>query len=330
MNIRRLIAPAKVNLALLVGPLQPDGYHPIMSVMVPLELGDELEVELVALPTGGGRGAEIGRRGGRALGVSVTCAGVADGENLVDRALGLLEEESGWRLEGSVTIHKRIPVAAGLGGGSSDAATALRAGAAALETAGGPVLELHRLAELGFKLGADVPFFLTCGSQMACGRGERLESFPLPPLSLVLVLPKELLSTGAVYSEYDETVEIESGAEFAARAEGARVAWHSVQTEWVEGNLGEEDLLLRVAALAANDLEQAAVRMVPAVGRRRKDLEDAGALATLMSGSGPTIFGIFLNHAAAAQAAAELITRGHRAVVTRTRALSANPTVTLP
>lgn len=335
MSRQRLTAPAKVNLVLLVGPLQPDGYHPLLSVMAPLELADEIEVDLAVRPVegGGATGDEVRARpdaGVRAAGVTVVCPGVAEGMNLADRALGVLEQESGWRFQGEVVIHKRIPVAAGLGGGSSDAATVLRAGAEALAAAGGPTLSPRRLAELGLTLGADVPFFLASGPHMARGRGERLDAFALPGLPVVLVLPREPLSTGAVYSMYDRIAGSEAMVVFEDRARRARAAWDRLQMDWLEGTLDEKHVPSRVATLAANDLERAAFRMVADLGRRRMNLESAGAVAALMSGSGPTMFGIFPSHGAAVRAGQKLAAQDHRVVVTETGAGSRSPRVPLP
>lgn len=335
MSRQRLAAPAKVNLMLLVGPLQPDGYHPLLSVMAPLQLADEIEIDLAARPMEGSGAAEDQARGRpetdmRAAGVTIICSGVAEGMNLADRALGVLEQESRWRFEGEVVIHKRIPVAAGMGGGSSDAATVLQAGAAALAASGGPTLGSERLAELGLALGADIPFFLTSGPHMARGRGEQLDPFALPGLPLVLVFPDESLSTRAVYSMYDQIAGREAMVAFEERARRARAAWEQLQTDWLEGTLGEAHVPSRVAALAENDLERAACRMVSALRRRRMNLKSAGAVAALISGSGPTMFGIFPNYGAAACAGEKLAAQGHRVAVTETGAGFRSPRVPLP
>lgn len=119
-------APAKVNLSLLVGSAGADGYHEIFSVFAPVDLFDKLTLDLTARPSGEGPGT-----------LSVECETAPGEDNLVTRALRSLERATGWAIEGRVGITKAIPIGAGLGGGSSDAAAALRAGAEAIVAAGG-------------------------------------------------------------------------------------------------------------------------------------------------------------------------------------------------
>src|SRR6185503_2069308 len=171
-------APAKVNLCLFVGTPREDGLHPLVSVVQALSLADELTLE----PAGHED--------------EVVCPGV-EGPNLAGRALQLFREHTGW--DGPpqrLTIDKRIPVAAGMGGGSSDAAATLRRVAHA---AGLPVP-----ADLGPRLGADVPSLLRPGRVLMTGAGEHVERLPDPDPLGVLVLPADAaLSTPDVYREAD-------------------------------------------------------------------------------------------------------------------------------
>lgn len=300
-------APAKVNLLLLVGPPRPDGYHELFSVMAPIGLCDELELDLAAQPEAASPTQSDG--------VRVTCAGVAAGENIVRRALGVLEVASRWRFSGSVTIRKRIPIAAGLGGGSSDAACVLAAAARLLATAGAPTLTQEMLRELALELGSDVPFFLAAGAALVRGRGEIVEPFDLPALHLCLLLPREELPTRAVYATYDETAGRETATEFAERGRVAEDAWRRVEAASRLGELGVAGVANAVAALMENDLELPAFRMVPDLAARRAALLAVGAKAALMSGSGPTVFGVFPSDEAAKAAAEKLADVGFAAVV---------------
>jgi 4-diphosphocytidyl-2-C-methyl-D-erythritol kinase len=187
-------APAKLNLFLDVLDRRGDGYHELATLMVPLRLQDSLS--LVPTPPGGNRPAsiEFSLEAGR------WNDGVpADSSNLVVRALELLRRRSGCDLGAQVTLMKRIPTAAGLGGGSSDAAAALRMA----NRAWGLDWELQRLASLAAELGSDVPFFLEHGAAICRGRGELVERIAAVPLHVVIVKPPVALSTAEVYRCHD-------------------------------------------------------------------------------------------------------------------------------
>jgi 4-diphosphocytidyl-2-C-methyl-D-erythritol kinase len=192
-----------------------------------------------------------------------------------------------------VTIHKRVPVAAGLGGGSADAAAVLRA---ANEIAGAP-LTVDELRDVGAGVGADVPSQVEPRHALVTGAGERVEPVDLPEMALVLVPAQDGLATSAVYAEAD-------------RIPSTRPRL-------------DADVLRTVAAapLAAlarameNDLEAAALSLRPELTRTLGALEETGALAARISGSGPTAFGVFAD-AAEAETAAERI---EHALVTRLR-----------
>ena len=261
-------APAKVNLVLQVGPRRDDGLHELCSLFASIDLADTLRFEVV----------DVG-------GVDdVRCPGV-DGPNLVTSALAAFRDVAAGGLPPlRVEIEKRIPVAAGLGGGSADAAAALRA---ANRIAGTP-LARDELARLAFGLGADVPSQLEPGHALVEGAGERVEPLELPEMALVLVPAETGLRTADVYAEAD-------------RLGSTR--------EWLEPDRlralagGSRD---RLAAELENDLEPAVLSLRPELRAKRATLVDAGARGASISGSGPTVFGVFGEAGAAREAAARI------------------------
>jgi 4-diphosphocytidyl-2-C-methyl-D-erythritol kinase len=267
-------APAKVNLILQVGRPRDDGLHEICSIFASLGLADELTF----------LASESGRD-------EVICPGV-DGENLVSAALRLFRERVDPGLPPlHVTIDKKIPVAAGLGGGSADAAASLRA---ANELAGRP-LDAAGLRALGAELGADVPSQVEPLHALVTGAGEHVERLRLPAMGLVLVPSEDGLSTADVYKEADR---IESTRE---RLDPDRLRALAAGP------------LPALAAGVENDLQAAATSLRPAVGEPVERLRAAGALAAALSGSGPTAFGVFSGPAMAERAAVDL----SGAIVTR-------------
>jgi 4-diphosphocytidyl-2-C-methyl-D-erythritol kinase len=262
-----LHAPAKLNLCLYLGPRCADGLHELCSLFEPLALADLIEVS----------GAERDE---------VICPGV-EGENLVSRALAALRER-GWEREPlRVEIEKRVPVAAGLGGGSADAAAILR-------LAAGEVADLQVLAA---ELGADVPSQLRPSMALVRGAGELVEPLPEPPPHAVVLLPDGGgLSTAAVFAEADrlglgrESDELEELEMRLREQAGAGVS-----------PLLYPDLLV-------NDLEIAARALRPGIGDALDELREAGAAVALLSGSGPTAVGLFAD-LGEARAAAEAIDR---------------------
>lgn len=264
----RELAPAKANLVLHVGPRRGDGLHEICSLFASLELADLVELE----PRG---------RADR-----VECAGV-EGPNLARAALTAYRAVAGpASLPAlSVRIEKRIPVAAGLGGGSADAAAALR-GADAL--ADRP-LGATRLREIAMHLGADVPSQIAPGHALVTGAGEEVEPVGLPPMTLVLVAQDEGLATGRVYAEADRLGAIRS------RLEPARLR-----------ALARAPSLEHLASSLESDLERAALSLRPELAAVAARLRETGASATLVSGSGPTVLGLFGDRAAAEAAAGEI------------------------
>jgi 4-diphosphocytidyl-2-C-methyl-D-erythritol kinase len=258
-------APAKLNLCLYLGPIREDGLHELCSLFEPLMLSDLIEV-------------------GEAERDEVACPGV-EGENLAARALAALREH-GWdgpplRIE----IEKRIPVAAGLGGGSADAAAVLR-------LARGGVAELEQIAA---QLGADVPSQLIPALALVGGAGERVERLPEPAPHAVILLPGGGgLPTAGVFAEADRLGLGRTVAELDELARRLRAAAGAGLSP-----LAQPDLLV-------NDLEPAARSLRPEIDVALEALRAAGAPHVLLTGSGPTAFGLFESLADARAAAAEL------------------------
>ena len=250
-------APGKVNLSLLVGAPRADGLHPLVSVVQAVSLADEL----VLTPAAGDTD-------------EVVCPGVG-GPNLAGRALELFRAATGWDAPPQrLHISKRVPVAAGMGGGSADAAAALRLAARA---AGGAPDEL--LHELAVQLGADVPSQLAPGRVLMTGAGERVDRLPDPePFGLVIALSPHRLSTPAVYAAFDRL----GGARAPEELERARAS-----------------ALAGEAPHAVNDLQDAARELCP-------EIDEALFPGAMVSGSGPTVFATYPTPAAARAAAREI------------------------
>ena len=248
-------APAKVNLVLRVGPIRSDGYRQLSTLFQAIDLRDSLEIE-PGLPT--------------------AVEGMPE-DTLVRAALDALGEAA------RVRIEKRIPVAGGLGGGSSDAGAVLRA-LRGERTAN----ELHEIAR---GLGADVPFFLSgCETAIGTGRGDRIHALPDFPRhhAFLLVASDRGLATAEVFRHAVEN-------EVFAAVHGDLVRRvHTVRTP--------ED----VAAMVVNDLEPTVLELRPELAEALDALRAAGALAAAVSGSGPTVFGVFASPAEAERAASLL------------------------
>jgi 4-diphosphocytidyl-2-C-methyl-D-erythritol kinase len=259
-------APAKLNLVLHVGAPR-GGMHPLCSLFASLELADELEVR--PLPPGSED--------------AVLCPGV-EGLNLAAAALAAFRARAGALPPLEVRIRKCIPVAGGLGGGSADAAAALRA---ADRIAGEP-LAAAELRALAAQLGSDVPSQVEPRHWLVTGTGEGLEPVELPALEAVLVPAAEGLGTAGVYAELD-------------RLGG----WRAPLDPAPLRRLAAADPVT-LAAGVENDLEPAALALRPELEATREALRGAGALAVAVSGSGPTCFGLFADAREAARAAAGL------------------------
>lgn len=252
-------APAKVNLTLEVLGRRPDGYHDICSVMQAIGLADRLTVAP-----------------GKELQLQCEHAELEGTHNLVWQAAALLRRQTGESRGAMIFLEKRIPVAAGLGGGSSDAAATLLA----LDRLWGLALGRPRLMELAAQIGSDVPFFLGEGTcALAEGRGERLTQLPaLPARWVVLLKPPLSVSAGAVYAVFPQE----------RWASGRRTR------AWLEQARRQREV-----PEPFNDLEAAALHVAPQAAAAREALLEAGAAKALMSGSGPTYFALFEEETAA-------------------------------
>ena len=272
-----LRAPAKVNLVLRVLGTRPDGYHELETLFERIDLADELAFEQI--PTGPA--------------LSLTCDNPAlncGEDNLVLKAARLLQQTFHMTQGASIHLKKRIPIAAGLGGGSSDAATTL-AGLNRLWNAGA---SQDQLSELAAQLGSDVAFFMQPSAfAIGRGRGEICEplSAPYPTLYQVLVTPNVKLSTPEVYAGFDAQKSALTGAEGSIT-----ISTHALRN----GSLGE------LAKGLWNDLEPEAIRRCPIINDIRNLLRQGGCLKAVTSGSGPSVVGL-CHDAAAARAAADRI-----------------------
>jgi 4-diphosphocytidyl-2-C-methyl-D-erythritol kinase len=263
-----LTAAAKVNLALEVLGKREDGYHELATVMQTVDLADRLALE-----------------DADDLALTTSSPDVpADGGNLALRAAVALREAAKVERGVRIRLDKRIPVAAGLGGGSADAAAVLLG----LNRLWGLRWPLVRLAEVAATLGMDVPFFLKGGVALGTGRGERLVALSGMPLALVLVNPGTALSTASVYGRV--TPAMYSGG---ARARTMVAALRTRRPG-------------QVAASLYNGLEAAVAGVSPELARMRAALVAAGALGAAMSGSGPTVFGVARSFEQARQIRARL------------------------
>ncbi len=249
-------APGKVNLSLFVGSRRPDGRHELITLIESVSLADELElVTRVALDD------------------EVVCPGVEE-PNIVSRALAGLRDR-GWEAPRvQVTIRKHIPIAAGMGGGSADAAAVLRM-AARLARIDGSAIE-----ELAAELGSDVPSQLAPGLVLGTGAGDDVEPrAELAPHAFVIVPLPHRLSTASVYAEAGRLGVGDNELEFAARLPDL---WSALSP----GQRLPERLMV-------NDLEPAAMSLCPDIEPALAAVRDAGADHAFVSGSGPTVAGLF-------------------------------------
>jgi 4-diphosphocytidyl-2-C-methyl-D-erythritol kinase len=299
-----LRAPAKLNLGLRLVGVRPDGYHLIESLFVPIEIWDDVEVELLPGPREVELEVEIGS-------VLPPClAQIPSGpENLVCRAALAFCAAHDVEARVRIRLHKRIPAAAGLGGGSSDAAAVLLA-LATLTRRGDGLGDRKELAKLAGALGADVPFFLQPEPALVTGIGEQIEPVAgLPGLDVVVANPGICLATAEVYRAADAlgSALTPSGPGSTMRAlSRLRASGASETAETSPNRESERDWRDALGDLLVNDLQPAARRLCPPVGRLLEELRRAGALGVSMTGSGATVFGVFRSAGEAAAAAAAL------------------------
>jgi len=248
----RLRSPAKVNLRLEILGRREDGYHELRTLMQKLSLSDTLSVSL---------------KNEKGISISTDHPSLPIGrENLVYRAARMMLKKSGYEGGLHIDISKDIPLGAGLGGGSSNAATTLKALDQLLEIG----LPTKELMKMGLGIGADVPFFFLDGAAIAAGVGERLKKIELPDLSYVLINPNFEVSTRWAYQNFILT----------------KRHFHFNLRGFVKTPEG-------ISRLLWNDLEGVVSHKYPQIEGMKKMLLSAGALGALMTGSGPTVFGLF-------------------------------------
>lgn len=274
-------SPAKVNLYLRVLRKREDGYHDILSLMQRVSLCDEMTFS---------PGAKR---------IVIHCPGSPlpeDERNIVYRAAAAFYSRIAARPDVEITIRKKIPIAAGLGGGSSNAATTLTA----LNEISGSPLSLEELIGIGAKLGADVPFFIFGNTAWVSGIGDRLiEAAPLPPLWFVLINPGFEVSTKLVY-------------------EGLNLGLTNGRINYsIPRFYTGEDVIQSLT----NDLEKVTLKLHPVLEQMKSLLLASGAGGALMSGSGPTVFGVFTDEESALRAEHRLQKEGHGWSVFGTRSL---------
>ena len=272
-------AHAKINLSLDVVERRDDGYHELYTVMQSVSLCDTLRAT----------------RTGDALSLYTSDATLVNKENLVYRAAQAYFRASGEPFGVELALEKRIPMQAGLGGGSADAAAALRA----LNRLDGQRFSMQELCEIGATVGADVPFCVYGGTRLCRGIGERMEAIPSGlGAHAVIVMADEGVSTPWAFAALD--------ARYASYGSLLAVAEHR-HAQLLPAIQGGD--LCALAPLLYNRFEEVILQERPLAQRAKDDLVGLGASVALMSGSGPAVFGLFEDGAAAKHAAAVLSAR---------------------
>lgn len=262
-----LKALAKINLGLDVLGKRENGYHDVRMIMQSIYLYDDVKIERKTAP-------------GIELSSNLFFLPTGDG-NIAYKAAQMLIEEFGIEEGVRITLHKHIPVAAGMAGGSSNAAAVLFG----MNRLFGLKLSRQELMERGVKLGADVPYCIMRGTVLAEGIGEELKKLPAMPKCTVLIAkPPISVSTKVVYEALD--------------------ACEIVRHPDIDGLMEalEKENLQEVAAHMGNVLEDVTIPMHPEIAEIKQVMKDCGALNAMMSGSGPTVFGLFENKMAARKA----------------------------
>ena len=278
-------AYGKINLSLDVLGRRANGYHDVSMVMQTVDLYDVITLR------------KLSYRDGIILTTDVDNIPLDEG-NIVYKAIKLVKEEYGIDIGVSADIKKRLPVAAGMGGGSADSAAALRGMNTLFELG----LKSERLEELGVRLGADVPFLIKGGIALAEGIGEKLTALPaFPECSLVIVNPNVSVSTKEVYEAFDSLTEVVHP-----------------DIKKLTDSLGKEDLGY-IVKLLGNVLEDVTIKKHGIIDEIKRLLVENGAVFSMMTGSGPTVFGIFENEEKAVMAGERLSEIGGFELVEVTR-----------
>jgi len=263
-----LESPAKINLRLEILGNREDGYHELKTIFQKVSLHDTLRFSLKK------------RRG---ISITTDHPDLPAGKtNLIYRAAQSILKRSGYKGGATVEVEKRIPLGAGLGGGSSNAATTLKALNQLLETS----FSQKELMQMGLEIGADVPFFFLKGAALGSGIGEKLKKIELPRLWYVLIYPNFEVSTRWAYQNFDKR----------GKAKGlTNQQFHISLDKLLNSPKGVSQILF-------NHLEAVVSKKYPQIDVMKKMLLSAGALGALMTGSGPTVFGLFPEERVAAKA----------------------------
>ncbi|MCL2702748.1 MAG: 4-(cytidine 5'-diphospho)-2-C-methyl-D-erythritol kinase [Defluviitaleaceae bacterium] len=263
----KLLARAKVNLAIDVLGRRPDGYHELSGVMQSITLADTVTI------AAGANHPALHEAQGPQLRVEAASL-PSDERNIAYRAAKLLIDKCGIEDNVSVTIEKRIPMAAGLAGGSADCAAVL----AGMRSLFKLEIPFRELLDIGLSLGADVPFCLTRGTQLAEGVGERLSHLrPIPRSWLVLAKPPFSVSTSEIFKSFNPSA--------AKRPDIERLLYYIKKSD-----------LRGICSQLANALESVTISIHPVINKIKELMLEHGALGAVMSGSGPTVFGVFSTH----------------------------------
>lgn len=276
MQSLTLSSPAKLNLRLDVLGKRPDGYHELLMLMERIDLEDEIEIKVVE------------------KGISLSCddSSIPEGDaNIAFRAIKEILAYSSRNVGVEVKIKKQIPIASGMGGGSSNAATVIKGVNQLLKLK----LPKEKLMVIGAKLGADVPFFLFEGPAIASGIGDQLKKVKkIPKMSLVVVNPGIPVSTEWVYKSLN------------VNGNGNGHNGNGKPQEIPNTFNTKKD----VVKILNNDLEKVTIKEFPIIAEIKKLLLSHGALASQMTGSGPTVFGIFPDRASMDKAISKIEARG--------------------
>ena len=271
-----VFSPAKINFYLRIIGKRPDGYHELETVMLPLDFGDEITLQLLE------------------TGLTLECDNPSlptDDSNLALRAAKKLAEAFAVRQGATITLKKRTPLAAGLGGGSSNAAAVL-VGLDRLWKLDAPPEKLHGLAA---SMGSDINFFMADGAALCRGRGEKIEAVPCKlSAAILLVNPGFGISTKWAYENWAKAVPL-----------GAGLTAPPPEASLVLRALAEDDLAA-VSRCLFNSLEAPSVRKFPILDLIKKAMRNGGAAGALMSGSGATVFGLFADAKAAETSARDI------------------------
>ncbi len=279
-------AYAKINLSLEVVGRRADGYHDLVGVMQSISLYDTLLFE---------------KKPHNGVSLDTGCDLPADDSNLILRAARAYFKTTKKPFGVDIKLTKRIPMKAGLGGGSADAAATLRA----LNTLGGNPLDDAELCAIGAKLGADVPFCVMGGTRICRGIGERMTAIENNlKCHVVIVKGEEGVSTPLAFAALDEKYGAFSGFEGKAEAELLLLeeCLKNAEIDTVHG-------------VIFNRFEEIVAPLVPDVPKIKRELYALGAFAAQMSGSGPSVFGLFQNETDATRAAAQMRAQGKQAFV---------------